>query len=95
MATCKDCLHFDACMASLKIIFPALEDKEITHIIARETNCRYFKSAANVISIAEVREIFEDIDTILLGHLMGNYDIEDTMDAIRKLKKKRTGERKT
>ena len=41
--TCKECLHYEACLNILTKSFPNTKQEEIDRVTSREGSCRYFK----------------------------------------------------
>lgn len=87
MATCKDCLHYHACVDMLKLAFPKTKEKEIEQTSTRENNCRNFKPTADVVPRARIAEIFGDIEKVIgeqyENYVFDNLDIEGAeQDAI-------------
>lgn len=59
MATCKECLHYDACVCTIKASFPNIQEKEIEQVGIRENNCKNFKSAADVVPVVRCKNCTE------------------------------------
>ena len=56
MATCKECLHHDACLTVLKSSFPNIQEKEIEQICTRENDCRNFKFVSDVVEVVRCKK---------------------------------------
>lgn len=56
MATCKECLHHDACLAILKSISPNIQEKEIEQARTSKNDCRRFKSASSVVEVVRCKD---------------------------------------
>lgn len=50
MATCKDCLHHDACKEMLIASVPTIPMAEVEKAANRECDCKTFKHAADVVA---------------------------------------------
>ena len=57
MATCKECLHHDACIGILKASFARIQEKEIEQVSTRKNNCEIFKTAADVVSKRDYEDL--------------------------------------
>lgn len=56
MATCKECLHHDACIGILKASFARIQEKEIEQVSTRKNNCEIFKPAADVVLVVRCKD---------------------------------------
>lgn len=57
MANCKDCLHSEACKKILIAAFPYVPAEEIEKVSCRESDCKTFKPAADVVEVKHGRWI--------------------------------------
>ena len=72
MATCKECLHYDACVGTVKASFPNIQEKKIEQVGIRENNCKNFKSASDVVEVVRCKDCVYKTVTI-----DGEYDTHD------------------
>lgn len=56
MATCKDCLHHDACKKLLIALFPTIPVAAVEEVTNRECDCKTFKSAADVVEVVRCKD---------------------------------------
>lgn len=55
MATCKDCIHYSACINILRKAFPKIPDKEIAYA-SDKSCCTWFRSTADVVEVVRCKD---------------------------------------
>lgn len=55
MATCKDCLHYEACGSILKKSFPNITKEEMDSV-SNKGSCPLFKSTADVVEVVRCKD---------------------------------------
>lgn len=54
--TCKDCVHYDACINILKKTFKGITQEEIDRVSNRDNDCRTFKPKADFVEVVRCKD---------------------------------------